>query len=400
MAVFVCPGAKIYYYYPGNAIMTLNPSGEANTPPTQWGQILGIAVGLTALLTVMLAAFALPPLNSGPHNVPIAVAGPAPTASQLSVQLQQDRPGAFEVTEVANPADARGLILDREVYGAIVVDPPNMSVLTASAASPAVAQLLGGVATGLGEAQGVQVPVEDVRPMPDDDPNGAGLGAAALPLVLGGWIAAVILLVAVHGAARQAGGALAFAILGGFGLTAVLQFWFGSLDGNYVVTSIAVALAIAATAWTILGLRSALGMAGLGVGAALLILLGNPLSGSASAGGRSASSYHPGGWQPPTVHRVLRRGWCRPATPRPDLLAAGRDRALPGRKADRPPRACRQDRTDRDVRRPHPDVLTMDDAAPRAVPARLGFTVEAAQDSHSQPYIIVRDVHIKIGSLA
>ena len=42
----------------------------------------------------------------------------------------------------------------------------------------------------------------------------------------------------------------------------------------------------------------------------------------------------------------------------------------------------------------------MDDAAPRAVPARLGFTVEAAQDSHSEPYIIVRDVHIKIGSLA
>ena len=182
-----------------------------------------------------------------------------------------------------------------------MVDPPNTSVLTASAASPAVAQLLGQVATGLGEAQGVQVPVEDVRPMPGDDPNGAGLDAGALPLVLGGWIAAVILLVAVHGAARQAGGAFAFAILGGFGLTAVLQFWCGSLDGNYVVTSVAVALAIAATAWTILGLRSALGVASLGVGAVLLILLGNPLSRLASApnccppdGGRSASSYHPG----------------------------------------------------------------------------------------------------------
>jgi hypothetical protein len=111
----------------------------------------------------------------------------------------------------------------------------------------------------------------------------------------------VILLVAVHGAARQAGGAFAFAILGGFGLTAVLQFWCGSLDGHYVVTSVAVALAIAATAWTMLGLRSALGVASLGVGAVLLILLGNPLSRLASApnccppdGGRSASSYHPG----------------------------------------------------------------------------------------------------------
>ena len=43
-----------------------------------------------------------------------------------------------------------------------------------------------------------------------------------------------------------------------------------------MVTSVVVALAIAATAWTILGLRSALGVAGLGVGAVLLILLGNP----------------------------------------------------------------------------------------------------------------------------
>ena len=54
-------------------------------------------------------------------------------------------------------------------------------------------------------------------------------------------------------------------------------------SGKRLALSVVVALAIAATAWTILGLRSALGLAGLGVGAVLLILLGNPLSGLASA---------------------------------------------------------------------------------------------------------------------
>jgi hypothetical protein len=164
-----------------------------------------------------------------------------------------------------------------------VAGPSTTRVLIASAASPAVAQTLKGVAASLGQASGAPVPVQDVRPLPAEDPNGAGLAAGALPLVLGGWVAAVVLLTVVQGASRQVVGAFGFAVAGALGLTAILQFWFGSLDGNYLLTSAGVALGIAATAWTILGLRTALGDAGLGLGAVTLILLGNPLSGLASA---------------------------------------------------------------------------------------------------------------------
>jgi hypothetical protein len=259
-------------------------------PPSGWLRVVGVVFGLTALTAVMLIAFALPGVNSGPHHIPLAVAGPAPAIDQVRGSLEQARPGAFDVVSVADADAARRLILNREVYGAIVITANGPLVLTASAAGPAVAQTIRTVAAGLGSGPSA-APVEDVRPMPADDPNGVGLAAGALPLVLGGWIAAAVLLVAVRGVSRRFAGAFGFAIVGGLALTAILQFWFGSLDGSYLRTSAAVALGIAATAWTILGLRSALGNGGVVLGAATVILLGNPLSGL-----NSAPELLPAGW--------------------------------------------------------------------------------------------------------
>ena len=82
---------------------------------------------------------------------------------------------------------------------------------------------------------------------------------------------------------------------------AILQFWLRSLDGNYWTTSAVVMLAIAATATVILALERLLGVAGLAIGAALMMLLGNPLSGVASA-----PQMLPSGWG--TLGRLLPPG--------------------------------------------------------------------------------------------
>lgn len=245
------------------------------SPPPAWRQLAVVVAALTALLIALLSAFALPPLHSGPHDVPIAVAG-----GDLTAELDAGAPGAFAVTPVDDADAARALILDREVYGAFVLGPTGRpdELLVASAASNAVATQL----RALGAELGVPA-VTDVRPFPADDPTGAGLSAGALPLALGGWIAAVVLLMTVRGPARQAAGAAAFAVVAGLALTALLRFGFGTFDGAYWATAAAAALGISATAWAILGLRTALGNAGLAVGAVALILLGNPLSGLTSA---------------------------------------------------------------------------------------------------------------------
>jgi hypothetical protein len=84
-------------------------------------------------------------------------------------------------------------------------------------------------------------------------------------------------------ASRRVVAALGFAAVGGLAMTAVLQFWLGSLAGSYWANSAVVALGIAATATFLLGMERAFGLVGLGVAAAVMVLLGNPLSGIASA---------------------------------------------------------------------------------------------------------------------
>jgi hypothetical protein len=75
----------------------------------------------------------------------------------------------------------RASILDHEDYGAIVAGTSGLSVLTASAASPAVAQLMKNLANALQATRHTPVPADDVRPLPAHDPAGTGLAASAFP---------------------------------------------------------------------------------------------------------------------------------------------------------------------------------------------------------------------------
>ncbi len=247
-----------------------------------WPRVGAIVLLLTALLSVLMIAFAWPATRSSVHDIPIAVAGPPAATAQVVQQLSAKRPGTFDVTVVDGTAAAERLILDREVYGAIDLSSGRPQLIIASAASPAVAQALQQVAQALGGTE-PGVPVRDLVPLPADDPRGSGLAAGALPLVLGGIIAAGLLTTVIAGVARRIAGALAFAVTGALALTGILQGWLGSIEGSFWLNTGAVALGIAATALAILGLEALLGTAGLGLGAATMMLLGNPLSGLTSA---------------------------------------------------------------------------------------------------------------------
>jgi hypothetical protein len=261
----------------GSGPATRSDPGHAAHPA--WLAGAQAVVGLTALLTVVLIAFVWPATNLAPRDLPVGLAAPDAVAGQIEQGLNKGAEGALEITRVADRAEAERLIRDREIYGAIVVDPSGASVLTASAASPVVAQLLGQLAGGLGQAFGQQPQVVDVVPLPADDPRGAGLAAAALPLVIGGLAAAALMTRVLPGAVARLVGAVSLAVLAGLAMAAVLQFWLGSLEGSYWANAGVLALAIAASATVLLGLERLLGYAGLGLGAAVLLLLGNPLSG-------------------------------------------------------------------------------------------------------------------------
>ncbi len=260
--------------------------GPPDPGPTSWAATAGVVLLLTLLLSVLLTAFAWPAVRSGLQDIPLAVAGPEPAVNSVVTALNEQRPGAFVVQQVPDQAVAERAIRDRDVYGAVVLGQGPPLVLTASAAGPAVAQGLQQLAQALsaeqsGAAQAVVV--TDLVAAPADDPRGVGLAAGALPLVIGGIAAAGTLTVRVRGASRRFVGAAGVAILAGVVLTAILQFWLGSLAGPYWQNAAVVALAVAAIAYPLLGLEWLLGLPGLGLGAAVMMLLGNPLSGLTSA---------------------------------------------------------------------------------------------------------------------
>ncbi|MFC4063549.1 hypothetical protein [Actinoplanes subglobosus] len=262
-------------------------TATASTSPSPWPVVARAVALLTVIIAVLLTAFAWPAVNSSVHNVPIAVAGPAAATDQVVAALDQRMPDSFEITRVETTAEAEKLIRDREVDGAIDLSSGKPQILTATAASAAIAQTLQGVGAALSQGQTAganpAVAVRDVVPLTADDPRGTGMGAAALPLVMGGMFAAILLTNLVKGRVRRIVGAFSFAITGGLVMTAILQVWLGSLDGNFFANTGAIALTVAATSLTILGLESLLGVAGFGIGAATMMLIGNPLSGNTSS---------------------------------------------------------------------------------------------------------------------
>ncbi|MGY1637495.1 hypothetical protein ACI78V_12670 [Geodermatophilus sp. SYSU D00742] len=256
----------------------------STTAPQRDARLVPALVALFAvLLAVLLTAFAWPAVRSQPRDVPVAVAGPAAATGRLTDALTARVPGALDVRVVDDEAAALEAIRDREVYGAVVVGAGGPRVLVASAAGPAVAQALQQVAAGLGAATGAAVPVEDVVPAPEADPRGAGLAAGALPLAVGGIATAALTSRSLSRTRPRIAAALGMAIAGGMVTATVLGTWLGSLSGGWWTVTGIVALGIAATALVLLGLQTLAGTPGFALGAATVVLLGNPLSGLASA---------------------------------------------------------------------------------------------------------------------
>lgn len=256
---------------------------------TPWRTVLGLALALTAALALLLSAFAWPATQTRPRDVPVAVVGPPPAVEQVRTALESAQPGAFDVTAAVDAAQARQLVLDREVSGALVLGPGGPGVVVATQAGPAVAQLLTQVAQG---ATGATVPVEDVAPPPADDPRGAGLAAGALPLSITGAVAGAVLALRVRGPGRRAAGAVVLALLAGPTAVGVLHGWLGALGGDWLAESAVVSLGIAAITLGVLGVAAVAGRAGLVLAELTVIALGNPLSAAAGA-----PALLPDGWR-------------------------------------------------------------------------------------------------------
>ncbi|MCK1795690.1 hypothetical protein MTQ01_06635 [Streptomyces sp. XM4193] len=266
---------------------------------------------MTCLITLMLLAFALPATHSGPDHLKTGVLRSQAAALPSGPEARGGGPRP-ELVQYESPADLRRAVRDREISGGFVVGRQAVTVYTATAGGPPAANAVRAMGEAIaGQAQ-LDVDVTDLAPFPSDDPQGTGLSAAALPMILGGIIPAVGFLQLFPGRRRvglRLVGAGLFSLFAGFAVATVLSRVTGTLDGPLVPEALGLALGMAALSYTFLGLHAVLGMAGLGAGVGTMMLLGNPLSGLATG-----DDWLPGGWAtlgqllPPGASGSLLRG--------------------------------------------------------------------------------------------
>ncbi|MEU1971614.1 hypothetical protein ABZ477_08150 [Microbacterium sp. NPDC019599] len=290
---------------------------EATPRPTKWGfaALFGVVGALVVALVVM--AFVWPTATAEAQNLPVGISGPDEAVSAIEEVLAEQDPSPLALESVDSREDAVQRIEQRELYGAILLgDQPE--VLLASAASPAAAQALRGIATQLqsriddtaqkaltaqltaivGALQAGQAPqlpdgaaggipeiptvtVTDVVPLADGDPTGSGIGASLFPLVLGGMLAGILLTLLVQGVVRRLVGLLVFGVVAGALIVLVMQTWFGILAGDWLLNAAVVATSVTATGAFIIGMAALIGPPGIGIAAVVTMLIANPISAAA-----------------------------------------------------------------------------------------------------------------------
>ncbi|MFJ3234202.1 ABC transporter permease [Streptomyces sp. NPDC086787] len=299
-------------------------------------RLIAVIVLVPLLAALALWAFAWPAARTAPHDLPIGLAGPAKATAPLEQKLTRQE-GAFEIHHYADEAAARDAIKDRTVYGAVVVTAGGPKLLTASAASPLVAQLLqqkvaaqaagdsgvvaegrkaekaktsetsetsetaekvkktekaGEAAKGAKAAKASQakqakaitkVTTVDVVASSPKDPRGAALSGSVLPLALAGMAAgAVVTLLGLRGARAVTALVGAAALVGLVG-AGIADSWLGVITGDWWAEAAAFGLSTLAVSAAVAGLAALVGSAGIGFMSGVVMLIGNPASGASSA---------------------------------------------------------------------------------------------------------------------
>jgi hypothetical protein len=248
-------------------------------PPVARALLVVIAaVGLQALLVPLFAA---PNAKLTPHHLPIVVAGPRAATGALAARLRAASPGGFDIRQLPDQAAADNALRHREAYAAIILDPPGPRLHVAGAASQSAASLLAQEQTRL--FGGVPLPVLDVVPPPPGDRHGTAYTLGFLPLALAGSTGGAALVLLVRSRPARLVGLIAFGVLAGLIGGVVVRYWLHLVDGHYLPAAMTLGLVTLAVSAAVTGLGSVIGRAGISLGALIVFLVGNALSGISSA---------------------------------------------------------------------------------------------------------------------
>jgi hypothetical protein len=276
----------------------------AEEPKTRVLATVGMLLGVLAVATAFLAAHVGALHQPTPKDVPVGVARTDNRAVALldAVRAETDK---IQPIRYADPGAASEALAERAVYAVLTGagDPAGgsspggdgepggaLTLTVASASAPTATDLIQQVLAGAAKRAGVTLDVTDAAPTSAADPRGLVPFYLTSGLVFGGYLAATML--------SQAGGTAApnlrangvrVAALGGYSALLgiigaviagpIVHVW----DHDLAAVAAAGALVTLAAALLAAAVQSWLGPLGTGLVILLLVALGPPTSGGATA---------------------------------------------------------------------------------------------------------------------
>ncbi|MFD5372299.1 DUF3533 domain-containing protein [Streptomyces sp. NPDC127103] len=249
-----------------------------------------LVVGVFALQLLFITSYVGALHHPKPRDVPFGVVAPQQVSAQLVGQLDR-LPGApLDARAVAGDAAARNQILNREIDGALIVDPAGRTdtLLVASGGGTVLSSALETILTRVEATQQRTVRTVDVAPASSEDFDGLSAFYLVVGWCVGGYICAAIL--AISAGSRPANreraiirlGVLAvYSVLGGLGGAVIVGPVLGALPGSVAALWGLGTLVVFAVGAATLALQSVFGIVGIGLAILLIVVAGNPSAGGA-----------------------------------------------------------------------------------------------------------------------
>ncbi|MEV0844668.1 ABC transporter permease [Streptomyces sp. NPDC049954] len=220
-----------------------------------------------------------------PRHVPVAVVGDldSPRGRRFVDGLEQALDAGLSLRPYAGDAAAKEAVEEQRVFAVLRAEDGRVGLDVSGASGQSVAQLLAEAAPKVGKATGTPVTVRDVNPLQSGDPRGLALFYISLAAVIVGFVGAIQL--SVHARALNPAERIAFtvayALLGGFVIAAVVDWWLGALDLPFVQSWMILALTMFASGMVFTMFNTLIGRWAMLPTWGLMVLLGNPSSGGA-----------------------------------------------------------------------------------------------------------------------
>lgn len=252
-----------------------------------------LVVGVLALQLLFIASYVGALHDPRPTDVPFGVVAPGAAAERTADRLAALPGDPLDPRVVSDEAEARRRIVNREIDGALVVDPAGGTdtLLVASGGGTVLATALERIATEVERPRQRAVRTVDVAPASARDFDGLSAFYLVVGWCVGGYLLASIL--AISAGSRPANTRRAIirlavlalsALLGGLGGAIIVGPVLGALPGSVAALWGLGALVVFSVGAITLALQALTGVVGIGLAVLLIVIAGNPSAGGAFPG--------------------------------------------------------------------------------------------------------------------